>query len=426
MISLILAAGKGTRMKSEKSKVVHEVNGVPMVKMVSKLLKNVGIEKSIYILGHRKEEVLATIGEVEYVEQAEQLGTGHAVLIAKEKIEENKDDVLITYGDTPLLKEETINRMKEQFHKEDLDCIILSCNMKDPFAYGRIIKKDGNVVDVIEEKEATEEQKKIKEVNTGVYIFKYKSLIDALGKINNNNIKGEYYLTDAIKILSDGGYKVGSYEIDDEDEVLGVNSKAQLAQANKILRDRKNLQLMDNGAILIDPATTYIEENVEIGEDTVIYPNVIIQGDTKIGKNCVILSNTRIENSVIKDNVKIESSLIEKSTLEEGVTVGLEVKNAVLEKGVKAGHLTYLGDAEVGENTNIGAGTITCNYDGKNKHKTKIGKESFIGSNSIMVAPVEIGEESFTAAGSVITKNVPDSTLAFGRARQINKEGWKK
>ena len=215
---------------------------------------------------------------------------------------------------------------------------------------------------------------------------------------------------------------------------------------NKILRDRKNLQLMDNGAILIDPATTYIEENVEIGEDTVIYPNVIIQGDTKIGKNCVILSNTRIENSVIKDNVRIESSLIEKSTLEEGVTVGpfahlrpkahlkenvhvgnfVEIKNAVLEKGVKAGHLTYLGDAEVGENTNIGAGTITCNYDGKNKHKTKIGKESFIGSNSIMVAPVEIGEESFTAAGSVITENVPDSTLAFGRARQINKEGWKK
>ena len=446
MISLILAAGKGTRMKSERSKVVHEVNGVPMVKMVSKLLKNVGIEKSIYILGHRKEEVLATIGEVEYVEQAEQLGTGHAVLIAKEKIEENKDDVLITYGDTPLLTEETINRMKEQFYKENLDCIILSCNMKDPFAYGRIIKKDGNVVDVVEEKEATEEQKKIKEVNTGVYIFKYKSLIDALGKINNNNIKREYYLTDAIKILSDGGYKVGSYKIDDEDEVLGVNSKAQLAQANKILRDRKNLQLMDNGAILIDPATTYIEENVEIGEDTVIYPNVIIQGDTKIGKNCVILSNTRIENSVIKDNVKIESSLIEKSTLEEGVTVGpfahlrpkahlkenvhvgnfVEIKNAVLEKGVKAGHLTYLGDAEVGENTNIGAGTITCNYDGKNKHKTKIGKESFIGSNSIIVAPVEIGKESFTAAGSVITKNVPDSTLAFGRARQINKEGWKK
>ena len=409
-------------------------------------MKNVGIEKSIYILGHRKEEVLATIGEVEYVEQAEQLGTGHAVLIAKEKIEENKDDVLITYGDTPLLTEETINRMKEQFYKENLNCIILSCNMKDPFAYGRIIKKDGNVVDVVEEKEATEEQKKIKEVNTGVYIFKYKSLIDALGKINNNNIKGEYYLTDAIKILSDGGYKVGSYKIDDEDEVLGVNSKAQLAQANKILRDRKNLQLMDNGAILIDPATTYIEENVEIGEDTVIYPNVIIQGDTKIGKNCIILSNTRIENSVIKDNVKIESSLVEKSTLEEGVTVGpfahlrpkahlkenvhvgnfVEIKNAVLEKGVKAGHLTYLGDAEVGENTNIGAGTITCNYDGKNKHKTKIGKECFIGSNSIMVAPVEIGEESFTAAGSVITKNVPDSTLAFGRARQINKEGWKK
>ena len=311
MISLILAAGKGTRMKSERSKVVHEVNGVPMVKMVSKLLKNAGIEKSIYILGHRMEEVLNTIGEVEYVEQVEQLGTGHAVLIAKEKIEENKDDVLITYGDTPLLREETINRMKEKFHNENLDCIILSCNMKDPFAYGRIIKKDGNVVDIIEEKEATEEQKKIKEVNTGVYIFKYKSLLEALGKINNNNIKGEYYLTDTIKILSEDGYKVGSYEIDDEDEVLGVNSKAQLAQANKILRDRKNLQLMDNGAILIDPATTYIEEDVEIGEDTVIYPNVIIQGDTKIGKNCIILSNTRIENSIIKEENPIANIFLE-------------------------------------------------------------------------------------------------------------------
>ena len=243
MISLILAAGKGTRMKSERSKVVHEVNGVPMVKMVSKLLKNAGIEKSIYILGHRMEEVLNTIGEVEYVEQVEQLGTGHAVLMAKEKIEENKDDVLITYGDTPLLREETINRMKEKFHNENLDCIILSCNMKDPFAYGRIIKKDGNVVDIIEEKEATEEQKKIKEVNTGVYIFKYKSLLEALGKINNNNIKGEYYLTDTIKILSEGGYKVGSYQIDDEDEVTKVE-KAQeaLNYLNSQIIDDKNFQ----------------------------------------------------------------------------------------------------------------------------------------------------------------------------------------
>lgn len=446
MISLILAAGKGTRMKSVKSKVLHTVNGIPMVKRVLNTMKNIGIEKNIFILGYKKEDVLAVMGDVEYVEQLEQLGTGHAVLIAREKIENAKEDILVTYGDTPLLTERTLLNMKEKFYEGELDCILLSCKVKDPFGYGRIIKKDGKIVNIVEENEATPEEKKITEGNMGVYIFKYQSLLKIIGKIDNNNAKGEYYLTDAVKIMSEEGYKVDSYQIDDEDEVLGVNSKAQLAQASKILRNRKNTELMDSGVVLIDPDTTYIEENVSIGEDTVVYPNVIIQGDTEIGKNCIIYSNTRIENSVIKDNVKIESSLVENSILEEGVTVGpfahlrpkthlknnvhvgnfVEVKNAILEAGVKAGHLTYLGDAEIGENTNIGAGTITCNYDGKKKHKTSIGKNSFIGSNSIIVAPAEIGEKSFTAAGSVITKKVPDNTLAFGRAKQTNKEGWNK
>lgn len=446
MISLILAAGKGTRMKSGKSKVLHTVNGIPMVKRVLNTMKNIGIEKNIFILGYKKEDVLAVMGDVEYVEQLEQLGTGHAVLIAREKIENAKEDILVTYGDTPLLTERTLLNMKEKFYEGELDCILLSCKVKNPFGYGRIIKKDGKIVNIVEENEATPEEKKITEGNMGVYIFKYDSLLKIIGKIDNNNAKGEYYLTDAVKIMSEEGYKVDSYQIDDEDEVLGVNSKAQLAQASKILRNRKNTELMDSGVVLIDPDTTYIEENVSIGEDTVVYPNVIIQGDTEIGKNCIIYSNTRIENSVIKDNVKIESSLVENSILEEGVTVGpfahlrpkthlknnvhvgnfVEVKNAILEAGVKAGHLTYLGDAEIGENTNIGAGTITCNYDGKKKHKTSIGKNSFIGSNSIIVAPAEIGEKSFTAAGSVITKKVPDNTLAFGRAKQTNKEGWNK
>ena len=446
MIALILAAGKGTRMKSEKPKVLHEVNGVPMLKRVLNTMEEIATKKNIFILGHKKEEVLSAMGDIEYVEQAEQLGTGHAVLIAREKIEEYKEDVLITYGDTPLLTEETLLKMKEIFYEKELDCILLSCKVKDPFGYGRIIKEGGKIVNIIEENEATEEQKKINEASTGVYIFKYVRLIEAASKIDNNNVKGEYYLTDAIKILSDGGYKVESYQIEDEDEVLGVNSKAQLAQAGKILRNRINTKFMDEGVIIIDPETTYIEENVRIGEDTVIYPNVFIQGKTEIGKNCIILGNTRIEDSIIKDNVKIEASVVEKSVLEEGVTVGpfahlrpkahlkenvhvgnfVEVKNALLESGVKVGHLTYLGDAEIGENTNIGAGTITCNYDGKNKHKTTIGKNSFIGSNSTIVAPVNIGKKAFTAAGSVITKEIPDNTLAFGRARQINKEGWNK
>ena len=446
MISLILAAGKGTRMKSERPKVIQKVNGTPMLKRVIKTLENIGIEKNVFILGHKKDEVLEVMGEIQYVEQAEQLGTGHAILIAKEKIEEFKEDVLITYGDTPLLTEKTLSEMRRVFTEKNLDCILLECKVSDPFGYGRIIKENGNVVDIIEEKEATEEEKKINEVNTGVYIFKYDKLISSIEKIDNNNSKGEYYLTDAIKVLANIGAKVETYQIGDEDEVLGVNSKAQLAQASRILRNRKNTELMDNGVILIDPETTYIEEDVIIGEDTVIYPHVLIQGKTEIGKNCQIFGNTRIEDSLISDNVKIESSLIEQSNIEEGVTIGpfahlrpkshlkqnvhignfVEIKNAVLEKGVKAGHLTYLGDAEIGSETNIGAGTITCNYDGKNKHKTKIGEKSFVGSNSIIVAPVEIGDRAFTAAGSVITQDVPDNALALGRARQVIKEGWKK
>ena len=432
MISLILAAGKGTRMKSDQSKVLHKVNGVPMIRRVVNVLENIGNEKNIFILGHKKEDVLAEMGNVVYVTQEEQLGTGHAILIAKDKIKEYGEDVLITCGDTPLLKEETLKKLKDNFDEKNLDCIVLSCKVKNPFGYGRIVKENDKISNIVEEKEANESEKKIDEINTGVYIFKNQSLLYAIEKIDNNNSKGEYYLTDAIKILTNEGYSVDSFQIEDEDEILGVNSKAQLAQASKISRNRKNTELMDNGVILIDPD----------GQDTVIHPNVTIHGNTKIGKNCEILGNTRIENSVIADNVKIEASVVEQSTLEEGVTVGpfahlrpkahlketvhvgnfVEIKNATLEKGVKTGHLSYIGDAEVGEDTNIGAGTITCNYDGKNKHKTKIGKNAFIGSNSIIVAPVEIGSKVLTAAGSVITKDIPDETLAFGRAKQVNKE----
>ena len=430
MISVILAAGKGTRMKSEQSKVLHKVNGVPMIRRVVDVLENIGNRKNVFILGHKKEDVLAEMGDVDFVTQREQLGTGHAILIAKDKIREYGEDVLITCGDTPLLKEETLRNLKDAFDEKKLDCIVLSCKVKNPFGYGRIVKENGKISNIVEEKEADENEKKIDEINTGVYIFKNESLLYAIKKIDNNNSKGEYYLTDAIKILTSEDYNVDSFQIEDEDEILGVNSKVQLAQAEKILRNRKNIELMDSGVILIDPDATYIEDNVQIGQDTVIYPNVTIQG------------NTRIENSVIADNVRIEASVVEKSTLEEGVTVGpfahlrpkaylketvhvgnfVEIKNSTLEKGVKTGHLTYIGDAEIGQDTNVGAGTITCNYDGKNKHRTKIGKNAFIGSNSIIVAPVEIGSEVLTAAGSVITEDIPDEALAFGRAKQVNKE----
>ena len=445
--TLILAAGKGTRMKSELPKVIHEVNGIPMISKIIKVLEILKPEENILILGHKKEEVLKVVGEnADYVVQTEQLGTGHAVLQAKDKLKDYDGDVMILCGDTPLLREETLKELYK-FHKDtDSVTTILTSIYDNPFGYGRIVKENGLVKAIVEEKEADAEIKKIKEVNAGVYCFKGRELFEALSKITNNNEKGEYYLTDVIGIQDGEGKQVQSYVLSDNIEILGVNSKVELAQASKVLRDRKNIELMEKGAILIDPATVYIEEDVEIGRDTIIYPGAVLQGKTVIGENCQILGASRIVDSILRNNIKVESSVIEDSILENGVTIGpfahlrpkshlkekvhignfVEVKKSVLEKGVKAGHLTYLGDAQIGEDTNIGAGTITCNYDGKNKFKTIVGKNSFIGSDSMLVAPVIIGENALVGAGSVITKDVPDNSLAVSRSKQIIKNDWRK
>ncbi len=432
-------------MKSNISKLMHKVNGQPMIVKLVNTLNKAGLKKNILILGYLKEQILEVLDN-EYVIQEEQLGTGHAVIIAKNKILENDDDILICNGDGPLLTVETINKMKEKFEKDSLDCLILSCEVNNPFGYGRIIKENGKVTNIIEEVDATVEQKNIKEINAGVYLFKKTSLLSILDKFNNDNKKGEYYLTDAVKLLNEEKLKVDSLVLEDEKEMLGVNSKSQLAEVSKILRERKNEELMKNGTILIDPNNTYIEEDVVIGEDTIIYPNVYIEKGTRIGNNCIIHSGTRIENSIIGNNVTIDNSVVELSVIEDNVSIGpfahirpnsllkekskignfVEIKKATLHKGVKCGHLTYVGDSEIGENTNIGAGTITCNYDGSKKHKTNIGKNCFIGSNSIIVAPVEIGENVLTAAGSVITKDIPNDSIAFGRAKQVNKIGMNK
>ncbi|WP_064609137.1 bifunctional UDP-N-acetylglucosamine diphosphorylase/glucosamine-1-phosphate N-acetyltransferase GlmU [Streptobacillus moniliformis] len=445
MISIILAAGKGTRMKSNISKLMHKVNGQPMIVKLVNTLNKAGLKKNILILGYLKEQILEVLDN-EYVIQEEQLGTGHAVIIAKNKILENDDDILICNGDGPLLTVETINKMKEKFEKDSLDCLILSCEVNNPFGYGRIIKENGKVTNIIEEVDATVEQKNIKEINAGVYLFKKTSLLSILDKFNNDNKKREYYLTDAVKLLNEEKLKVDSLVLEDEKEMLGVNSKSQLAEVSKILRERKNEELMKSGTILIDPNNTYIEEDVVIGEDTIIYPNVYIEKGTRIGNNCIIHSGTRIENSIIGNNVTIDNSVVELSVIEDNVSIGpfahirpnsllkekskignfVEIKKSTLHKGVKCGHLTYIGDSEIGENTNIGAGTITCNYDGSKKHKTNIDKNCFIGSNSIIVAPVEIGENVLTAAGSVITKDIPNDSIAFGRAKQVNKIGMNK
>jgi len=445
--TLILAAGKGTRMKSELPKVIHEVNGIPMISKIIKVLEVLKPEENILILGHKKEEVLKVVGEnADYVVQTEQLGTGHAVLQAKDKLKDYDGDVMVLCGDTPLLREETLEELYK-FHKDSNSVTTILTSIYDnPFGYGRIVKENELVKAIVEEKEADAETKKIKEVNAGVYCFKGKELFDALSKITNNNEKGEYYLTDVIGIQVGEGKRVQSFVLNDNIEILGVNSKVELAQASKVLRDRKNIELMEKGAILIDPSAVYAEEDVKVGRDTVIYPGAILQGKTVIGENCQILGTTRIIDSTLGDNIKVESSVIEESILEEGVTVGpfahlrpkshlkekvhignfVEVKKSTLEKGVKAGHLTYLGDAQIGEDTNIGAGTITCNYDGKNKFKTVVGKNSFIGSDSMLVAPVIIGENALVGAGSVITKDVPDNSLAVSRSKQIIKNDWRK
>ena len=446
--SIILAAGKGTRMKSELPKVAHKVNGIPMIIHVLNVLDRSKLDENIMILGYKADEIEGFVGKrAKIVIQKEQLGTGHAVKQARESIGEGKIDILITCGDTPLLTSETITNFIE-FHKQSSSRItLLTANFDNPTGYGRIIKdNNGNVTAIVEEKEGTDEQKKVKEINTGVYCIDSRLLFDALNDIDNKNEKGEYYLTDIIKIINKKGITIHSFLLSSNDEVLGVNSKVDLAQAEAVLRERKNKQLMNDGVTMIDPKTVYIEEKVEVEADVVIYPNVIIEGDTKIKKGAIIKSNSRIENSIIHERTEIDASVIEDSVVGEDAKIGpfahlrpksnigkgckvgnfVETKKSTLKDGVKAGHLTYLGDATIEEGTNIGAGTITCNYDGKNKFKTEIGKNVFVGSDTKFVAPVKIGDNALIGAGSVITENVPQDSLSLERGKQIIKKDWVK
>ena len=426
--TLILAAGKGTRMKSELPKVLHKVCGVPMVQKIVNTCSKIGSIENILILGHKKEEVLKVLPNMQYVVQEEQLGTGHAVIQAKDKLKDFDGTVMILCGDTPLLREETLKELYNYHKQTGATTTILTSIYENPFGYGRIVKENETVIGIVEEKEASEEIRAIKEVNAGVYCFESKDLLSALDRIDNKNEKGEYYLTDVIAINVRDGKKVEAFLLEDNDEILGINSKIELEKANCIMKNRINEKHMENGVIFIDKNSVYIEESVEIGQDTIIYPGALLQGDTVIGQNCEILGNTRVIDCNIGNNVRVESSVLEESVVEDRVTIGpfahlrpkshlkeevhignfVEIKKSVLEKGVKAGHLTYLGDATVGEKTNIGAGTITCNYDGKNKFKTTIGKNAFIG------------------AGSVITKDVPENALAVSRSKQVIKFDWRK
>jgi bifunctional UDP-N-acetylglucosamine pyrophosphorylase/glucosamine-1-phosphate N-acetyltransferase len=443
--ALVLAAGQGKRIKSDLPKVLHKVCGKEMLKHVIDSIRNSGIDDINVIIGKGAELVKerTTDKNVSYSLQAEQLGTGHAVKCAENFLRGKKGVVAVFTGDTPLIKQSTIERLVNDHIKDNNSATILTAIVDDPTGYGRIVRDNNEVSKIVEHKDCTEEELKINEMNSGIYCFDIELLVEALDKLNNNNGQGEYYLTDVIEILKSKNKKVGAV-ITEFEETIGVNSRVQLAQAEEILRNRINIKHMENGVTLIDPKTTYIGIDVEIGKDTIIYPNNILEGNTKIGNNCLIYQNSRIANSVIGDEVDIQASVILDSSIGDETTVGpfayirpetsigkharigdfVEIKKSNIGDGTKVSHLTYIGDAEVGSECNFGCGTVVVNYDGKNKYKTVIGNHSFIGCNTNLVSPVTIHDNTYIAAGSTITSEVNEGDLAVARAKQRNISGW--
>ena len=446
--AIILAAGKGTRMKSKLYKVLHPVSGQPMVEHIINRVSETNPDQIITIVGHGAEQVKAQLGErSEYALQAEQLGTGHAVLQAASFLQGKEGTTLVISGDTPLLTTETLNNLFEYHQGKNASATILTAQAEDPTGYGRIIRDHIGIVEkIVEQKDTTPEEALVQEINTGTYCFDNQALFEALNKVGTDNAQGEYYLTDIIEILKDAGKTVAAYQTEDFDESMGVNDRITLAKANELMRQRINKMHMVNGVSFVDPATTYIDAGVEIGSDTVIEAGVQLQGKTVIGSDCVIGAHSRIVDSVIEDHVVVEHSVIEKSLVKshadvgpfahlrpkaeigEGVHIGnfVEVKNAEIGKNTKVGHLTYVGDATLGEEINVGCGVVFVNYDGKNKHRTTIGDHSFIGSNANIIAPVEIAKNTSVAAGSTITEDIPEYAMAIARARQVNKEEYAK
>lgn len=415
VIALVLAAGKGTRMKSEKSKLVHKIYGKELVKRVVETAKKSNVDDIITVVGYKREQVQIVLGDsVKYAYQEEMLGTGHAVLQAEEYLKDKQGKVVVLNGDVPILRPETLKELIQKSIDNKEYATILTAIYNNPTGYGRIIRDvGGNIKEIVEEKDATEEQKKIQEINAGIYCFDIQELLKALKKIEPNNSQKEYYLTDVVKIMNEKGLKTGAVIVKDNTEILGVNDKMQLELLTKVLKLRINQYHMRNGVTIEDIDNTYIYDDVEIGTDTVIHPNTTIKNDVIIGKDCELGPNSYIrEGCRLANKVKVGSFV--------------ELKKAIVGEGAKIPHLSYMGDCEIGAKTNIGCGTITCNYDGFNKSKTIIGENSFIGSNVNLVAPVTLGKNTFVAAGSTITNDVPDDSLAIARQRQMNKEGWNK
>lgn len=448
-LAVVLAAGKGTRMKSELYKVLHTINGISMVEHVLRAVQQSNVERIVTIVGHGAETVRDVLADhSEFALQEDQLGTGHAVLQAKDLLKDEEGSTLVICGDTPLFSAETLNQLFEFHEESNAKGTILTAIAEDPAGYGRVVRQsDKEVSRIVEQKDANEEEQAITEINTGTYVFNNKALFEALDKVGNENAQGEYYLPDVISIMKEAGDTVKAFTMDNFDEAIGVNDRIALAEATRLMTKRINEKHMRNGVTFVNPTATYIEADVEIGQDTLIESGVSLKGNTKIGSHSTIGSNSEIISSNIADHVEIRQSVLEFANVEENVTVGpfahlraksvlkegahignfVEVKNSVVGKNSKAGHLTYIGDADIGTDVNVGCGTVFVNYDGKNKFRSTIGNDVFIGSGSNIVAPVTVGDRAIIAAGSTVNSDVPEEALAIARSRQENKDKyWKR
>lgn len=444
--SIVLAAGKGTRMKSKLPKVLHKIGGKPMVGHVVELMQGFNCDKIIVVVGHGAEQVEEYLGDSAlYVEQEQQLGTGHAVLQTESMIGKEQGITIVLTGDTPLLTEDTIEALINEHSSNNNSATILTTEIDQPTGYGRIIRNEKlEVTKIVEEKDASEEIRKIKEINSGIYCFDNQKLFKALKKLKPANAQGEYYLTDVIEIMRSEGDRIGAYKTLNANETIGINDRITLEYAESILKNSLLDYHMTQGVTIIDRATTHIEKGVIIGEDTVIYPGTHLRGNTIIGTDCVIGPNVEMNSAEIGAGVTISHSVINSSIVQNNAIIGpfayirpgshigesvkigdfVEIKNSTIGKKTKVPHHSYIGDAKLGEEINIGCGTITVNYDGQSKHQTVIEDKVFVGCNSNLVAPVKIGNNAYIAAGSTITENVPAAALAIARQKQTNKENY--
>ena len=445
---VVLAAGKGTRMKSALPKVLHEAAGLSLIEHVLRVAAPLTPRSVTVIVGHEADRVKQALGRrpgLAFALQEPQLGTGHAVLQAEPALEHATGTVVLLSGDVPLLRSATLTALVAKHHETAAAATVLTARVPDPSGYGRIVREAGQIRAIVEHKDATDEQRRIDEINSGIYAFDLAVLFGALKEIGSANAQGEYYLPDLVTIYRKRGRIVETVTAADPAEILGVNSRKELAEVGAILRARRNDALMAEGVTIVDPASAFIGPDVTIGRDSTIHPGVYLEGRTSIGANCVIHSGVRIVDSQVDDDVVINNfCVITESRVQRGARVGpfaqlrplsvvgedahvgnfVELKKTTLGKGSKANHLAYLGDATIGEKVNVGAGTITCNYDGVAKHPTVIEDGAFIGSDSQLIAPVTVGRGAYVAAGSSITTDVPPDALAVARGKQVNKDGW--